>query len=111
MFVVVPLSFLRWVRGQIVAKQRRMLQAKSFGHTQHHERVTPIVDQIKAWHAAGRTRPLRTARANWQAMSTKLASNKVDLHLVLPIHPRRKNLAGWNLISARSPFLSSANHT
>ena len=98
MFVVVPLSFLRWARGQILAKQRRMLQAKSFGHAQHHKRVAPIVDQIKAWNAAGRPRPLRTARPNWQAMSTKLASNKVGLQctctLGLPnVHSRRGETA------------------
>jgi len=77
MFIVVPLSFFRWVRGQITAKKRRMMQRKSFGHAEHHKRVAPIVEQIKAWNKAGRKRPMRTARANWQAMSTKLASNKV----------------------------------
>lgn len=86
MFIVVPLSFLYWLRNQFVAWKRRVLQRKNFGFANHHKRVSAIVDQIKAWDAAGRQRPMRTARANWQAMSTKLSSNKGDCHLIQTRH-------------------------
>uniref|UniRef100_A0A7S2WV87 Delta(24)-sterol reductase n=1 Tax=Rhizochromulina marina TaxID=1034831 RepID=A0A7S2WV87_9STRA len=84
MFVVVPLSFLRYVRTQWRLRSRREVLRDSLGKGAegHKQRVAIIVDQVKQWNDAGRPRPLRTARKNWEAMSTKLSSNKDNCHLV-----------------------------
>lgn len=74
MFIVVPLSFIRNLHLSIIAKYRDIMRDKP--SSSHEERVAAIVKQIKDWNAAGRKTKLRTARPNWQSMSTKLSSNK-----------------------------------
>jgi len=80
MFVVVPLSFCKWAYMALTIRARALLRTESFAG--HAERVAPIVEQVKAWNAAGRPKKLRTQRPNWAQMSTKLASNKHECNLI-----------------------------
>mmetsp|Transcript_5032 Transcript_5032/g.20108 ORF Transcript_5032/g.20108 Transcript_5032/m.20108 type:complete len:573 (-) Transcript_5032:328-2046(-) len=81
MFIVVPLSFLRWALTTVREEIRR-LHAGPASYDGHKERSEDIVRQLKAWNAAGRPKKLRTARPNWAAMSTKLSSNKDDANKI-----------------------------
>jgi delta24-sterol reductase len=79
MFLVVPMSFARAVHTnwKIWYNHRFPNSAGS-----HEERVEKIKDQVKKWNESGRQGKLRTARAAWLSMSTKLSSNKEDARLV-----------------------------
>lgn len=86
MFIVVPLSFLRWVDLTIRLKLRSVFKRAEDAEATHMERVNPIIAQVRLWNEQGRPRPLRTKRANWKAMSTKLSSNKDDCNLIATSH-------------------------
>lgn len=80
MFIVVPLSFLRWLHTTMQDKYRYNFKAPTT--SSHAERVKGVVEQIEKWNADGRKTRLRNARPNWASMSTKLNSNKGNSSLV-----------------------------
>lgn len=80
MFIVVPMSYFRWLHTTIQDKYRYNFAAKTT--SSHSERVQGVVDQIKQWNDEGRKTKLRNARPNWASMSTKLNSNKGNSSLV-----------------------------
>jgi hypothetical protein len=80
MFIVVPLSYFRWLHTVIMDFWRERFAEKV--KSTHSERVESIQKQVSAWNAAGRKSKLRTARPNWASMSTKLSSNKGDSSLI-----------------------------
>eukprot|EP00471_Norrisiella_sphaerica_P002563 CAMPEP_0184485168 /NCGR_PEP_ID=MMETSP0113_2-20130426/6811_1 /TAXON_ID=91329 /ORGANISM="Norrisiella sphaerica, Strain BC52" /LENGTH=580 /DNA_ID=CAMNT_0026866499 /DNA_START=229 /DNA_END=1971 /DNA_ORIENTATION=+ len=86
MFVVIPLSFLMWVfkisRGWLRMHLQRYFPSLYASKSTHADRVAKIVAQLKEWNADGRKKKLRTSRANWQSMSTRLMSNKQGCHLI-----------------------------
>jgi len=93
-FFVVPLSWFQRLRTRI-ARQRRRDQlgfpavgsAGSKAAAERHEaNVAGIHEQLLSYNAAGRPAKLRTARANWASMSTKLGSNKGECHLIKTSH-------------------------
>lgn len=80
MFIVVPLSFLRWLHTTLQDTYRYNI--KSPTTSSHADRVQGVVDQVKKWNDEGRKNKLRNARPNWASMSTKLNSNKGNSSLV-----------------------------
>ncbi len=84
MFIVVPLSFLIWFYRTCKATLRSFLPRMSLSRAKqtHASRVESVAAELKAWNDDGRKKKLRTSRANWLSMSTRLASNKVGCHLV-----------------------------
>jgi delta24-sterol reductase len=90
-FIVVPLSFLMWLRTSVRRQLALFKQPRSKEQVEndHAAAVDEVVVQIKAWNAAGRRGKLRTARPNWASMSTKLASNKTDAHRISVGHLNR----------------------
>ena len=76
MFFVVPLSFLSRLQIQLRNWFRSLTSKSEMTPEAHRRRVEYIQEQVRAWNKGGRKKKLRTARSNWQAMSTKLASNK-----------------------------------
>jgi delta24-sterol reductase len=74
MFIVIPLSFITRLHNSFSAWYG--IHVAALATTSHEDRVAYIVSQIKEWNKNGRKSKLRTARANWKAMSTKLSSNK-----------------------------------
>ena len=86
-FIVVPMSFSLWCYRQAKLAFRRLLHGPQIAsYKGHEERCQKVIDQIKAWNAAGRKKLLRTARPNWASMSTKLSSNKEDCQLINMSH-------------------------
>lgn len=93
-FIVVPLSFLRWFFARVnTALRRKFVKREKIGSKEswdsHDKRVQSIVDQVLEWNKEGRKRKMRTARPNWAAMSTKLDSNKGKSFLVQIGHLNR----------------------
>ena len=83
-FIAVPLSFiLKTYRTLRTMWRGARIDAEP---SAHEARVQEVVDQVKAWDAAGRQKRMRTARPNWAAMSTKLGSNKADSHRIRTSH-------------------------
>ncbi len=80
MFIVVPLSFIRWLHTTICDWYRYNLNTKP--KDSHEERVQRIINQVKLWNKNGRKSIMRTARPNWASMSTKLSSNKGDANKI-----------------------------
>lgn len=80
-FIVVPLSFLSWLvkRTKVFFRSK---QSSADIKAEHEKAVESIMSQIVTWNKAGRKTKMRTARPNWMQMSTKLASNKEDCHLI-----------------------------
>jgi delta24-sterol reductase len=63
----------------------------------HDERVKYVQRQVRTWHAAGRKRPMVTARPTWMAMSLRVESfkeacEKIDISLydILEIDTERR---------------------
>lgn len=81
MFIVVPLSFALWMYRTVRDHFRQSIRGEA-SFAGHDERVQGVVKQIKAWNVGNRQKMLRTARPNWAAMSTKLASNKGDANRI-----------------------------
>jgi Delta24-sterol reductase len=52
----------------------------------HTERVKVVQEQVKQWNRKGRKSIMRTARPNWQGMSTKLSSNKGEASRIETSH-------------------------
>eukprot|EP00469_Lotharella_globosa_P004770 CAMPEP_0167792242 /NCGR_PEP_ID=MMETSP0111_2-20121227/12451_1 /TAXON_ID=91324 /ORGANISM="Lotharella globosa, Strain CCCM811" /LENGTH=537 /DNA_ID=CAMNT_0007685137 /DNA_START=73 /DNA_END=1686 /DNA_ORIENTATION=- len=80
MFVVIPLSFaLYWIRlwGSYVYWALTCIRTDT-----HQQRVASVSRQLIAWNKSGRAKKLRTSRANWLSMSTRLLSNKQGCHLI-----------------------------
>eukprot|EP00939_MAST-03C_sp_MAST-3C-sp1_P004071 g4071.t1 len=93
-FIVVPLSFARWLYTRIslflkyqFCRRDKIGSEKSWAS--HKKRVDSIVRQVLEWNKEGRGRKMRTARPNWAAMSTKLDSNKGKSFLVQIGHLNR----------------------
>ncbi|CAE7366464.1 unnamed protein product [Symbiodinium microadriaticum] len=76
MFFVLPLSFVSRLQIQLRNWFRSLTSASDITPEAHCRRVENIQEQIRSWNIGGRKKKLRTARSNWQAMSTKLSSNK-----------------------------------
>ena len=79
MFIVIPLSYVRWLHTTICDWYRYHLMKPK---DSHHDRVQNIVKQVKLWNQNGRKSIMRTARPNWASMSTKLSSNKGDANKI-----------------------------
>ena len=88
MFFVVPISFLWWLRNVLAVKLQRLRSRGDFAASQatHGERVQAVVEQVKAWSDGGRKSRMRTARATWASMSTKLGDTKNSAHLITTSH-------------------------
>eukprot|EP00466_Bigelowiella_natans_P008229 jgi/Bigna1/147114/aug1.129_g21822 len=86
MFIVIPLSFALWVfrmgRSHVRTILRKYYPSKYAVKTTHSERVAKIVEQLLSWNRDGCKKKLRTSRANWLSMSTRLMSNKQGCHLI-----------------------------
>eukprot|EP00472_Partenskyella_glossopodia_P008625 CAMPEP_0197517314 /NCGR_PEP_ID=MMETSP1318-20131121/2303_1 /TAXON_ID=552666 /ORGANISM="Partenskyella glossopodia, Strain RCC365" /LENGTH=573 /DNA_ID=CAMNT_0043066771 /DNA_START=60 /DNA_END=1781 /DNA_ORIENTATION=- len=80
MFIVVPLSFCVWMMRTAGSYFRRFCGRKA--QNSHEDRVQKLVVQLQQWNADGRSKKLRTSRANWLSMSTRLMSNKQGCHLI-----------------------------
>src|SRR5690554_870363 len=80
--IVVPLSFARWCWKAIRESVRAYVRGFESSKAGHGERVSVVLDAVRAWNRAGRPRPMRTARPNWAGMSIRVASNKNENHLV-----------------------------
>lgn len=82
MFVVIPLSYLRWLHTVVSDWYRYHLHPSTpsagANSSTHMDRVNEIVKQVQQWNNNGRKSKMRTARPNWASMSTKLSSNKGD---------------------------------
>jgi Delta24-sterol reductase len=85
MFLVIPLSYIRWIHTTFCDWYRYHLKANQ-PHDTHEERVQIIVQQVKEWNKKGRKSIMRTARPNWASMSTKLSSNKGDANRIDTTH-------------------------
>lgn len=92
-FTMLPLSFTYEQYSRV-----RNWYSQAFLATPHlHDaRVAQVQQQVLAWNAAGRTRPMVTARAPWLAMSVRVESYKdscaqigVDLQNILDINAER----------------------
>jgi hypothetical protein len=84
MFIVVPLSFARWAFRSVreIYRTKTRSQNKEDIAAGHEQRILSVIQQIQEWNKRGRPKPLRTARPNWAAMSTKLSSNKEACELI-----------------------------
>eukprot|EP00467_Chlorarachnion_reptans_P022412 CAMPEP_0114509854 /NCGR_PEP_ID=MMETSP0109-20121206/13449_1 /TAXON_ID=29199 /ORGANISM="Chlorarachnion reptans, Strain CCCM449" /LENGTH=603 /DNA_ID=CAMNT_0001689069 /DNA_START=290 /DNA_END=2101 /DNA_ORIENTATION=+ len=87
MFVVIPLSFGLWCFRTARSEFRKFLTGfmpaslcAALGT--HEERVAKIAKQLQQWNDDGCKKKLRTSRANWLSMSTRLLSNKQGCHLI-----------------------------
>ena len=91
MFIVVPLSFFRWLRTTLKSKWLRLTRTAdpAVAQAAHAARVEVAAAQLRAWNADGRQRTLRTARPNYLSMSTKLGSNKGDSYRIQTGHLNR----------------------
>jgi Delta24-sterol reductase len=85
MFIVIPLSYLRWLHTSLCDWYRYHLKSFQSQDT-HEERVHTIIQQVKEWNKNGRKSNMRTARPNWASMSTKLSSNKGDSNRIATTH-------------------------
>jgi delta24-sterol reductase len=88
MFIVVPLSFARWAFRSVreIYRTKTRSQNKEDIAAGHEQRILSVIQQIQEWNKRGRPKPLRTARPNWAAMSTKLSSNKEACELISVTH-------------------------
>ena len=91
MFIVVPLSFFRWLRTTLKSKWLRLTRTAdpAVAQAAHAARVEVAAAQLRAWNADGRQKTLRTARPNYLSMSTKLGSNKGDSYRIQTGHLNR----------------------
>mmetsp|Transcript_3665 Transcript_3665/g.10525 ORF Transcript_3665/g.10525 Transcript_3665/m.10525 type:complete len:577 (-) Transcript_3665:395-2125(-) len=85
MFIVVPLSYAKWLYTSVREHLRRA-RAGPPSYAGHDERVAKVVADIKLWNAEGRKNRMRTARPNWASMSTKLSSNKGTANKINTAH-------------------------
>eukprot|EP00538_Stauroneis_constricta_P012987 CAMPEP_0119552518 /NCGR_PEP_ID=MMETSP1352-20130426/5477_1 /TAXON_ID=265584 /ORGANISM="Stauroneis constricta, Strain CCMP1120" /LENGTH=603 /DNA_ID=CAMNT_0007598759 /DNA_START=265 /DNA_END=2076 /DNA_ORIENTATION=- len=87
MFIVVPLSFAKWMYQTYIVDAFREYQRRNVSAMDGHaDRCQLIVDQVMEWNKAGRKQLMRTARPNWASMSTKLSSNKEACHRISTAH-------------------------
>ena len=82
MFIVIPISYFQAWRRSIRMWMRAHTRAGEDAMNSHRANVEKLVEQIKAWNAAGRPGKLRTARPSWASMSTKLGSGKEDSYKI-----------------------------
>jgi hypothetical protein len=85
MFVVIPLSFMKWLHLVVADWYRSVIGTSTISST-HTERVKVVQEQVKQWNRKGRKSIMRTARPNWQGMSTKLSSNKGEASRIETSH-------------------------
>lgn len=85
MFVVIPLSYMKWLHLLFADWYRSWIGTSTISST-HLQRVVVIQEQVKKWNANGRKSIMRTARPNWQGMSTKLSSNKGEASRIETSH-------------------------
>lgn len=80
-FLVVPLSFVRWVYGEIRGRVRDFVRrSRRLGEDEieegHRGRVEKVVEQIREWNDSGRRSKLRTARPTWMGMSVHISGKE-----------------------------------